>query len=354
MKIAIDCRYIGDSGIGTYIENFVNRLLEEHPEYEYLFICRTDVRLRKRVNIQVLKTDIKPYSIKDLFYFPVREINKCDAFYTPYVSVPLGIRIPIYTTIHDVIFLDRRELTSWTGYFARKLYLWYAMYRSKAIFTVSEFSKSRIIHHFKTKKDIIVTYSAISTGIKDAAKDKTTKIKPPYIIYVGNIKKHKGLRLLLEAYDKVTQKGYSPDLYLVGSAERIRTADTELKSLVQRNEKIKFTGFVPNEQLFRLIAGAQLMVLPTYYEGFGLTPLEGLYLGTDVLISDIEVLKEIYGELPVTFFRCGDECDLADKLMNHSQIMKDIKETRRKIDNLYNTKDIANKILDTIQTHSLY
>lgn len=348
MKIAIDCRYIGKSGIGTYIENLVDSLLEEHPEHQYLFICEKGNRLKIRVNVEILETNIKPFSLKELFWFPVSKVNRCDAFFSPYFNLPLRIKVPVYSTIHDVIFLDRRELTSWLGYMARKFYLWNAVRMSKAIFTVSEFSKSRILHHFKTKKNLIVTFSAISSTIKEAAKQKYEKAIPPYIIYVGNIKKHKGLKLLLEAYKKAVTSGYDRKLYLVGSADKFRTTDDELRALIKENKNVKFTGFLPNEKLHRMIAEADLLVLPSYYEGFGLTPLEGLYMGTDVLISDIDVLKEVYEELPVTYFKCGEADDLAAKLLNHKQVMKDVEETRLKIDSLYNTSNIANIILSAI------
>lgn len=350
MKIAIDCRYIGKSGIGTYIENIVDRLLIEHPEHQYLFICQKGKGMATTKNVEIFETDIEPFSLKELFFFPVSKINQCDAFFSPYFNLPLGIKVPVYCTIHDVIFLDRKELTSWLGHIARKFYIWNAVRMSKAVFTVSEFSKSRIMHHFKTRKDIIVTYSAISSTIKEIAKLEYVKAKPPFIIYVGNIKKHKGLKLLLEAYNKAVSNGYDRMLYLVGSADKFRTSDDELSVLIKENVNIRFTGFLPNEKLHRMIAEADLLVLPSYYEGFGLTPLEGLYLGTDVLISDIEVLKEVYGKLPVTFFKCGDTDDLTEKLLNHKQVMKNVEETRLKIDSLYNTSDIANRILMTINS----
>lgn len=350
MKIAIDCRFIGKSGIGTYIENLVDRLMAEHPEHHYLFICEKGARLESRENIEIFETDIKPFCLKELFGFPVSLINRCDAFFSPYFNLPFGVKVPVFCTIHDVIFLDRRELTSWFGYLARKFYLWNAMRMSKAIFTVSVFSKKRIQYHFNTKKDIYVTFSAISSTIKEAAKQDSVKRETSYIIYVGNIKKHKGLKLLLEAYKKAGAKGYKNTLYLVGNAEKFRTTDDELNTLIKENEDVKFTGFLPNEKLHQMISEAELLVLPSYYEGFGLTPLEGLYLGTDVLISDIDVLKEVYGDLPVTFFKCGDVDDLTEKLLSHRKVMEDVRETRKLIDHKYNTDDIANKILRVIVT----
>jgi glycosyltransferase involved in cell wall biosynthesis len=348
MKIAVDCRYIGKSGVGTYIENFVDRLLEDHSEHQYLFICEKCAGMVSNKNVEIFETEIKPFSLKELFCFPVSKINQCDAFFSPYINLPLGIKVPVYCTIHDVIFLDRRELTSWVGYMARKFYIWNAVRISKAVFTVSVFSKKRIRYHFNINKEIIVTFSAISSTIKEAAKLRYEKANPPYIIYVGNIKKHKGLKVLLEGYQKAVENGYESTLYLVGNVDKFRTSDKELTRLIEGNPNVKFTGFLPNEELYRMIAKAELLVLPSYYEGFGLTPLEGLYMGTDVLISDIEVLQEVYSDLPVTFFKCGDAEDLGCKLLRFNHKNEDVEKTRHDIDIKYNIKDICTIILDVI------
>jgi len=63
------------------------------------------------------------------------------------------------------------------------------------------------------------------------------------------------------------------------------------------------------------LSKAALLVQPSLYEGFCLPPLEAMVLGTQALISDIPVLKEIYADFPVTFFRSGDPSDLKEKMM---------------------------------------
>ena len=107
-----------------------------------------------------------------------------------------------------------------------------------------------------------------------------------------------------------------PRLLIVGSKENFCTSDTELDALMREAEKkgIEFTGFVPDEKLKTLIEEARLLVQPSLYEDFGVHPLQALYSGTRAVISDIPVFKEIYGRLPVTFFKAGDADDLARKI----------------------------------------
>lgn len=348
MKIAIDCRFLGKSGIGTYLENIVDCLLRFHQEHQYLLICNNDMVDRKG-NVEVHLTDITPFSLKELFSFPVSIINQCDAYFCPYFNLPLGIRVPVYTTIHDVIFLDRRELTSRAGYLLRRLYLWYAIKVSRKIFTVSEFSKSRIVYHFHPQKDIVVVYNSISSKIKKWIDCNCSVVeKKDYILYVGNIKQHKGLKVLLTAYQAALDESYGNELYIVGDADNFRTADTEVLDILSQNSEIKFTGHLPGDELYQLMAAARQLILPSFYEGFGLTPLEALYLGTDVLMSDIPVLKEIYEEFPVSFFKVGDADSLKTHLLSSENKNKNAIRVREAIDARYNAQEITNKILAEI------
>ena len=350
MRIALDCRYIGKSGIGTYIENIVDELCNNHPEHDYLLIVEQGKELKyNNANVSVLYTSIQPFSLRELFTFPTREINQCDAYFTPYINIPSGIKIPTYSTIHDVIFLDLPNLTSGIGKIIRKWFIQRAINKSKSIFTVSEFSKKRIKFHYKTSKNIVVTFSAISTSLKKYSKDNVSRSsKGSYLVYVGNIKAHKGLKVLLEAFTKTMSRGCGKMLYIVGDAEKMRSSDRQISHYIDDSNRIKFTGFIPNEEMYNLICGADALVLPTFYEGFGLTPLEALYLGTDVIISDIEVLKEVYGKLPVTFFKTGDADDLASKIVKNHNKIEDVEQLRNRIDDLYNFRNIAEIIIKEI------
>ena len=92
-----------------------------------------------------------------------------------------------------------------------------------------------------------------------------------------------------------------------------------------RSDDVIFTGRLDDEQLLHEIASASFLVQPSLYEGFGLPPLEALYLGTQPIISDIPVFKEIYGDLPVVFFKTGDAEDLRDAIMGTHNVPQGMK-----------------------------
>ncbi len=340
MKIAVDCRMSGKSGIGAYLDNILPTLIEDVctsadggaillglPQKKFdEFKARKISGLEK---CEQVPCETKSFSIKETIFFPrgiLKKINSCDAYFSPYCNIPGniagGIRIPIFCTIHDIIFLDML-LAGRLGTFLRKMFYLRATKKSAEIFTVSNFSKGRIQKKLRCKKNITVVYSGTPILYETASLEK--KEKTDTIIFVGNIKKHKGLGTLVEAFAKF-RAGFSsedflggtplPRLLIVGSKENFRTKDTTLeKSMSDAEENgIVFTGFLPDEKLKSLIEQARILVQPSLYEGFGVPPLQALYCGTKAVISDIAVFKEIYAALPVSFFKAGDADDLARKM----------------------------------------
>ncbi|HIW36175.1 MAG TPA: glycosyltransferase family 4 protein [Candidatus Treponema faecavium] len=245
----------------------------------------------------------------------LKQINRCDVYFTPYCNVPCGIRIPIYITIHDIIFPDMPELTSRLGLALRMFFYRRAYAKAQALFTVSRFSKDRIQFYLGCKKPIHVVYDAVSAYLRK-------QIEPPpvqrTILFVGNIKRHKGLAVLIPAFKKLRQNYPDIELLVVGSAENFRSKDEQINTYLQtgNTEGIRFTGYISDTELQTVYASSALLVQPSLYEGFGLPPLEAMYCGTPALISDIPVFKEIYDGYPVTYFTAGDSSDLYSKLHN--------------------------------------
>ena len=75
-----------------------------------------------------------------------------------------------------------------------------------------------------------------------------------------------------------------------------------------------FTGKVDDKTLKKIMSEAKVLIQPSLYEGFGIPPLESMYLGTPVILSDIPVFKELYSDFPVTFFHVNDVNDLCNKM----------------------------------------
>lgn len=319
--ICIDCRMIASSGIGIYLKECLPFLLKSPNN----FLLLGDTELLKDFqatskNTAIIDYKKKPFSFWELFLFPgklLRIINSADIYYSPYFNIPYGIKIPVYTTIHDIIFPDMPEIVSKAGLAVRMFFYRRAYKISQKIFTVSAFSKLRIQHYLGTEKPIIVAYSAISSMFLSYRGNSRTGQKKNTIVFVGNIKKHKGLDCLLDAFLLAKSEGLPHKLLIIGENEKFRTSDSEILRKIRSigNDDVSFTGFISDKQLMNHLAEASLLVQPSLYEGFGLPPLEAMVSGTSALISDIPVFREIYGDYPVMFFSPGNANDLKDKIM---------------------------------------
>lgn len=318
MKIAIDCRMIGSGGIGSYLSALLPYFIKN---YECLLIGpKSKIETFSNQNVELIYCDIPTFSIKELIAFPkeiLKKINSCKLYYTPYCNIPSGVKIPIYSTIHDVVFLDIPELAGRIGTLIRKYFYQRAINKSEKIFTVSNFSAQRINNHLKLKnKLLIVTYNSVPEWF---SKDVNKNIqKKDFILFVGNIKQHKGLHYLLEAFKTVLKNGLETKLVIVGNADNFRTNDSTIwNEITEISEKnIEFTGRISDSELKELYSSAKLLVQPSLYEGFGMPPMEALICGTNVIISDIPVFTEIYKDFPVTFFKVKDSKDLAEKILS--------------------------------------
>ncbi len=355
MKVAIDCRMIDSSGIGTFLKGVLPFLLNNRNS-EWLLIGNEDRLAEYRDNrVSILNCNIPIFSIKELFCFDVNKINKCDAYFSPEYNIPFGIKIPVIATIHDVIFFDVKGLTSKIGTFLRKLYIALAIKKSDALITVSKFSASRIKHHFPYAKNLDICYNGANSNLINAKEiENEYNITSPYFLFVGNIKKHKGLDILIDSFQEMPE---SFKLVVVGNKDAFRTSDSKTSQLLKTlssSSRIVFTGKISDGALKSLIINARALIQPSRYEGFGIPPLEAMLLNTPAIVSDIEVFREIYSDFPVVYFKQDNSHDLALKMKTLTYDRVQLSESLR---NHYSYKKSAeiiwNKIIDQIQQRML-
>lgn len=316
MKIAIDCRY--KSGIGRYLEGILENM--DFTKNEYFLIGSKEKLDTFNGTFTPVYCDLSPFSAKGLFKFPTKIINRCDVYFTPNFIIPYGIKIPIYSTIHDVIFLDDKStVNSKIDYLLKRHLLRRCAKKSIKIFTVSNFSKGRILKHLKYKSEnIVITYNSVSNTVSNF---NETFEKENLLVFVGNVKKNKGLGVLLDAMSLLDDY----KLKIIGSKDNYRTSDKTIMEKLD-NSNVEFSGFLSDEEMLSNIARAKFLIQPSFYEGFGLPPIEALCIGTKPIISDIEVFKEIFDGFDVEFFKCGDPVDLANKIKTTNYVIENQKD----------------------------
>ncbi len=341
MKIAIDCRYIGKSGIGRVCKGIIDNLDYSINQY---YLIGDKANLASYSSATIIEDNTEPYSLKGLLCFNKKRINKeCDALIIPNFLIPYGIKIPIHAVMHDLIFLDVKETTNGKiDYFIKKTLLKRCVKKAKSVSCVSAFTFNRCEKHFKKYADkCFVNYEGLSDDVIKYAKTHEQLEKTDDIIFVGNVKRHKGIKTLLSAFSDIDN---GLKLKIIGEKDGFITGlDLDEK----KYENVVFTGRLSNDDLLTEISRAKFLIQPSVYEGFGLPPLEALYLGTKPIISDIEVFKEIYSDLPVSFFKVGDAENLKHKILTESPYMENV---RQKINGKYNYALFVQNILSRLES----
>ena len=176
------------------------------------------------------------------------------------------------------------------------------------VIAVSQFTKDDIVAQFKINpKKIRVTHEGIASLLsKEIFDDKKVllgyNISRPFLLYVGNAYPHKNLEGLVRVFSNLRQKKEDLLLVLVGKHDYFYSRVEEFtKKYWSKTNPVIFPGFVPDEKLAVLFKNAIAYVFPSFYEGFGLPPLEAMANGCPVVSSDESSLPEILGEAAVYF-----------------------------------------------------
>lgn len=310
MRIAIDARKLHDFGIGTYIRNLLRHLARIDRDTEYvLFCCQQDALVAAQLgeNFRAVAEPAPNYSVREQVSVPLRlRRERIDLFHAPHYVLPPLVPCRAVVTIHDCIHLMFPQyLPNRLAHLYARASLWAATYRSDRILTVSETSKRDILRFFKVPPEkIAVIYNAIDERFGVPPREEEVarvreryQLKDPFVLYAGNIKPHKNLERLIEAFDRVRKAGFD-QLTLVIIGDEI-SKYPRLRRAVHRHKlhkHVRFLGFQPDETLAVFYRLADVFVFPSLYEGFGLPPLEAMASGTPVVTSNVSSLSEVVGD----------------------------------------------------------
>jgi glycosyltransferase involved in cell wall biosynthesis len=310
MRVAIDARKLHDFGIGTYIRNLLRHLARIDHDTEYVLLCgEADLGVAAQLgpNFRSVLEPSPNYSIREQIHVPwVLRRERPDVYHAPHYVLPAAINCNSVVTIHDCIHLMFPQyLPNRMAYAYARAQMWTAAHRSDCILTVSDASKRDILHLFNIPPEkIVVVYNAIDAHFSVMPQpDAVSRVRERYqldhrfVLYVGNIKPHKNLVRLIEAFSEL-RSGDLEDLKLLIIGDEISKLPA-LRHAVHRHKlhkHVRFLGYVPDDQLAVLYRLAAVFVFPSLYEGFGLPPLEAMASGTPVVVSNVSSLPEVVGD----------------------------------------------------------
>jgi len=328
MQIGLDIRMINYSGIGSTVRGLLDNLEKDQLEKLVLF------GEKNYQNSYPIRFEKVPYPIYTLTqhwgYSKILKAFNLSFFHMPHFDVPLRYDRPFAATVHDLIHILFPQYS--TKFFAKtyaQILLRHVAGKARRIFTVSENTKKDLLRLFpKSKGKIKVIYPGVGDEFKPIDEKMATStlkkygLEPGYFLYVGNLRPSKNTLGLIDAYLKFKrQNPVGPPLILVGK--------NFLKPFARGSfpPGITHIGETERKDLPALYSQASLFVFPSYYEGFGLPPIEAMACGAPCLVSNAGSLPEVCAD-SAEYVNPHVESELPRKLemlFKDSSRLKDLK-----------------------------
>jgi len=313
--------YEGKAGIGSYASNLVENIRKIKPEWEYhLFHPKNEIRktIRKAFWDQVEF----PYKV----YKRNRDFNLIHTLgYSAPIIRPGGKRLPSIFSLHDMYpaSMLRKVMSSGTYLYLKHL-KGLSAYSADIIITLSESSKRDILDQIKIPEERVrVVYIAANDRFSKVTDNhileivkKKYKIRLPFILFLGTIELHKNLIRLVEAFSLLKNESSEFSAYSLVLCGKCGNATDKILEKCQElkiAESVIMTGYMDHQDLPSVYSMADLFVLPSLCEGFGIPLLEAMKCETPVACSDNSSIPEVCGDAAV-YFNCYDTENIAEAM----------------------------------------
>jgi glycosyltransferase involved in cell wall biosynthesis len=324
MQLVLDARTATSHfpGIGRYTFSLAQAMAPLLNATERLTLVRDpsspssrDLGKLAGEQVHVTEAAVSPFSLAQQWRIPglLRRLA-CDLYHSPYYLMPYWPRVPTVVTVYDLIPLLFPQVVSAR---ARFLFRWatrFALRAATRIIVISEATRRDLRKYYDLPPEKVAAIPlAADPGFRPRSSAQIEELRreyalpEDYALYLGSNKPHKNLERLVEAWHQIVQSGAAPTPRAGPSLVIAGTWDArypECKQLVQAlglDDRVRFFGPVPEEDLPALYSAATLFVFPSLYEGFGLPVLEAMACGIPVVCSKTSSLPEIAGQAALTF-----------------------------------------------------
>ena len=210
-------------------------------------------------------------------------------------------------TIHDITPILHPEMHTWKTVLSTIVALRTARSFVDHYIAISEWTKRDLVRHLSIPESLItVTYPGKDARFHPSTDRIATRtalaqrlalpLEEPYILTVGTLEPRKNIAGLLKAYAEVRRAGVTSRLAIVGMKGWKYSPIFDLVHELNLADHVIFPGYVSDDDLPDFYNGAEIFVYPSFYEGFGLPPLEAMACGTPVIVSNAAALPELVGQ----------------------------------------------------------
>jgi glycosyltransferase involved in cell wall biosynthesis len=313
LRIAIDAHSVGTglAGNESYITNLIEALAEIDTVNSYTLYVTKSEAVERYTNRWPHVTVRRTWPHTPLVRIPltlVAEMRRhpVDLLHVQYTAPPFA-PCPVVATIHDLSFEHLPHTFKRRSRMQLRLTVRRTARTAAQIIASSDYSRRDLIETYGLAPDRVSTtplaapsYFAPVTDENEIRRVRSVyAIEGDYLLAVGSIQPRKNLIRLIAAYAALRRQrphATLPRLVLVG--KRAWLYEETLREIVEQGiaTDVVFTGYVPEGDLPALYTDALCFVYPSYFEGFGLPPLEAMQCGAPVITGDRTSLPEVVGD----------------------------------------------------------
>ena len=297
------CKHLDKLDFNNLLELYIPKDSKNIPAFQNL-------------KITVSKKNLKKFPLWDHFTFP-SYVKKQKGISLDFANLT-SLFHPGLVFIHDIYAkLYPQDFTSPKDKLRRFYMCWmyrHAIKKGKHIFTVSEFSKNQIIDTYKISSEKISVipngwdhFTNITEDNSIFANFPTLKSKE-YYFTLGSLQKRKNLIWLVDYASK-----HPEEIFAISGKAISGMVSNEIDSL-KTLQNVILLGYVSDEQVKALMKNCKAFIFPSYYEGFGIPPLEALSVGAKIIVSDIPCFHEIYKNSAYYINPNNSDIDIEDLL----------------------------------------
>jgi glycosyltransferase involved in cell wall biosynthesis len=292
MRVGVNALYLIPGGVGgteIYLRNLLRGFAAVDQKNDYVVF--TNVETGRDLIPDVANFHLAPLSVRatvrpwrilyEQFGLP-RAIRKerVDVLLNPGFTGPAFCACPSVTVFHDLQHKRHPEYFRWFDLPFWRLLLWMSARRSRSLIAVSEATRDDIKHFYGV--DAVVIQHGVEPAFFELAERREPK---DYLLCVSTLHPHKNIERLIRVHAAMPD---APELVVAGlrgfAAERIEKS---------ARHRVRFTGWIPREELYELFRCARAFVYPSAFEGFGMPVLEAMAADVPVACSDIRPLREV-------------------------------------------------------------
>lgn len=297
-------------GFGWYTFEITKRLVQNHPEHEFVFFFDRPFDQKFIFGPNVTPIVLSPparHPFLFIYWFEVAvkralKKHKIDVFFSPDGYLSLGSNVPQIAVIHDINFEHYPKDLPFSALKYLKHYVPKFAKKADKIITVSEYSKQDLIKQYQLSNEkITVAWNGASDYFKPLDEDEKVLVRKaysndlPYFLFVGAIHPRKNVKRLIEAFVKFKQETHSEVQLVIVGESLWKNNPLQLDLSEKEQSQIHFTGHLPIEELSKITASAFALTYVPYFEGFGIPLVEAMKCGTPIISGNLTSLPEVAG-----------------------------------------------------------